>query len=502
MEYVSIVEFLRLFFSRRGVMTYIVGGFLRDTLLGETTNDLDLAVKGDAMSIARELAMETGGTFVPLDDAKSVARVILPKKGRVSGQSAQSHVDVCSFIGDITEDLANRDFTIDAMALSLSNSWSLEKSRAGLGAAAPDREHIIDPFGGLVDLADGVVRSVSDSCFMIDPARLLRCVRLAAQLGFSINFETYEMIKRDSYMLADIAPERIRDELLKTLAAGDCSGSLRLMDELGLLCRVIPELDTAKGVSQPKEHYWDVFFHCIETPGMVDRITTEQGKLEDQNMSEVPWHHSMGSYFDEEVSDGHIRRTMIKLAGLLHDVAKPATKTTDPTGRMRFFGHDIRGSEVCEEILRRLRLSSRGINLISNMVRHHLRPTQMSHGVDMPTPRATYRYFRDLGDAAIDTLYLNMADYLAAKGPTLNFEDWQYHCRLINHILYQGVGQQGMEHKSSRLVDGHMLMERFGLSPGAQIGRLLEAIREAQASGEIGSVEEAIQLAERLVAYQ
>ena len=125
----------------------------------------------------------------------------------------------------------------------------------------------------------------------------------------------------------------------------------------------------------------------------------------------------------------------------------------------------------------------------------------MSHGVDMPTPRATYRYFRDLGDAAIDTLYLNMADYLAAKGPALGFEDWLYHCRLINHILYQGVGKEADGIERSRLVDGHMLMEILGISPGAEVGRLLEAILEAQGSGEIETAEEAIQLARHLVVY-
>jgi poly(A) polymerase len=124
----------------------------------------------------------------------------------------------------------------------------------------------------------------------------------------------------------------------------------------------------------------------------------------------------------------------------------------------------------------------------------------MSQGVELPTPRATYRYFRDLGEAAIDTLYLNMADYLAAKGPSIEIDDWQGHCRLIGHILHQGLDQGGAPQKTPRLVDGHLLMEALGLSPGTLVGRLLEAIQEAHGAGEISTQEEALQLARRLVA--
>jgi poly(A) polymerase len=360
----------------------------------------------------------------------------------------------------------------------------------------------MDPLGGLADLATATVRAVSDRSFQDDPVRLLRAVRLVAQLGFSLDQNTHNLIERDAHLLSTVAPERLRDELLKTLAEHNASHYLRLMDDLGLLRRLIPELEAARGVTQPKEHYWDVFYHCLETPGQVERVTTGNGGKGDEVLAYVPWHPSLEAHFDEEVSDGHTRRTLIKLAGLLHDVSKPATKTIEPTGRIRFFGHDAQGSEVCQEILRRLRLSSRGIHLITTMVRHHLRPTQMSQGVELPTPRATYRYFRDLGEAAIDILYLNMADYLAAKGPSIEIDDWRGHCRLIDHILHRGLGQDGSPQRTPRLVDGHLLMEALGLSPGTLVGHLLEAIQEAQGAGEIATLEEALELARRLVAAE
>ncbi|MBI4282363.1 MAG: HD domain-containing protein [Chloroflexi bacterium] len=478
------------FLSRRQVMAYLVGGFVRDACLGRATRDVDLAVKGDALSLAKELADAIGGTFVLLNEAHTTARVVLPSEpGEGKRGIPRKQVDLTSFEGDIIQDMARRDFTIDALALSLDDA---------LGEAPQDR--LVDPFNGLADLVSTTIRAVSDHSFRDDPARLMRAVRLAAQLGFSLAPDTHQLVRRDSPLLTTVAPERLRDELLKTLAESNASHYVQLMDDLGLLCSLIPELEAARGVAQPKEHYWDVLHHCLETPSQVERVTTEKGRAGDNTISHAPWHLSLEAYFDEEVSDGHTRRTLVKLAGLLHDVSKPATRTIEPTGRVRFFGHDTQGAEVSEDVLRRLRLSSRGINLISTMVRHHLRPTQMSQGVEMPTPRAIYRYYRDLEEAAIDTLYLNMADYLAAKGPSIEVDDWQRHCRLIGHILHQGLDQSGAPQKTPRLVDGHLLMKALGLAQGPLVGRLLEAIQEAYGAGEISTREDALEMARRLVA--
>ncbi|HEU0022324.1 MAG TPA: metal-dependent phosphohydrolase, partial [Dehalococcoidia bacterium] len=173
---------------------------------------------------------------------------------------------------------------------------------------------------------------------------------------------------------------------------------------------------------------------------------------------------------------------------------KPQTKKQDETGRTRFLGHSELGAEMTEARLAQLRLSSRGIAMVSKMVEQHLRPTQLGQGVELPTHRAIYRYFRDLGEVAIDTLYLALADYLAAKGPELAPDDWSNHARMVAHILQVGTQQSGPD-KPARLVTGHDLMQQLGLSPGPIIGVLLEKINEAQAAGEITSREEALSLA-------
>ena len=145
------------------------------------------------------------------------------------------------------------------------------------------------------------------------------------------------------------------------------------------------------------------------------------------------------------------------------------------------------------QVLGRLRFSGRGIDLVSRMVEHHLRPGQMARDGELPTSRAIYRYYRDLGDTAVDTLYLNLADYLAARGSQLRIHEWADYCRTIDLIL-QGSTAPHAAQPISRLIDGHNIMSEFSLPPGPRIGLLLEAVHEAQASGEIASIEEALQL--------
>ena len=487
---------LRAILADSGPEAYVVGGILRDLILGIRATDIDLAVRGDAVAIAREAAKALGGTFVLLHEEHATARIVLPHSEADDGP--RWTLDLTSYSGSIDENLASRDFTINSMAASLPDVLAWGDSEAAPGISAGELR-LLDPCGGLEDLVARRIRAVSDGAFRSDAARLLRAVRLAATLGFSIDEPTRRQIRRDAHLLSGVSAERLRDEFLKTLAAPGATASLRLMDELDLLCRLIPEMEESRDVEQPREHYWDVFYHCLETPSHLERLTTGRGGGEDSVIAISPWRPHLAPYFEEEVSDGHTRLTIVKLACLLHDVAKPATKTIDDTGRMRFFGHDAQGADMCESILRRLRISSRGIDLIAAMVRHHLRPTQMRHGEDLPTPRAVYRYYRDLGEAAVDTLYLNMADYLAAKGPAVESGDWEGHCRLIAHILGGGLDQEGAPKAVPRLVDGNALMEALGLAPGPQVGRLLEAVAEAQGAGEVATRNEALELALRLM---
>jgi poly(A) polymerase len=189
------------------------------------------------------------------------------------------------------------------------------------------------------------------------------------------------------------------------------------------------------------------------------------------------------------VSSGSTGRSLLKLAALLHDIGKPQTKAFDENGRIRFLGHPETGAEAVESILERLRFSTKEVRLVTLMVKYHMRPTQLSQDA-MPTARAIYRYFRDTGDAGIDTLYLSLADHLAARGPGLLPDQWEYHTGLVAHVLKQHSQQKVTG--PVKLMDGNDLINGFGMKPGAKMGALLEEIKEAQAAGEVTDREAAM----------
>jgi len=460
--------------THKSCQAYVVGGFVRDWLLGRRTADVDIALCGDALSTAPDVAEAVGGRYVLLDEANRVARVVV-----ADGQ--MWHLDFSSFSGGIQNDLARRDFTIDAMAMELQGLIS--------GSA-----QLIDPFSGESDLKERLVRAVNQRVFTEDGARLLRGVRLAGELGFKIEPRTEDLIQKDCRKTKQVPGERLREELVRILALPGSGEIVRYLDKLGLLIEIVPELKELKGAEQPKEHYWDVFNHSVETMAAAEFLIRESlWKYGKEDLLEVtPWSEVISRHFDEGVSSGSNRRLLLKLGALLHDIAKPATRTVDETGRTRFLGHAKQGAAMAVGVLERLRFSSREIRLVENLVYHHLRPAQMSNE-GLPTSRAVYRYFRDTEDAGIDVLFVALADYLATQGPRLDIEEWQQHNQLINYILAEHVKQEA-EVLPVRLIDGHDLMDIFGLSPGRLIGELLTEVREAQVAGELSTREEAIAL--------
>ncbi len=464
------------YLAKEGVISYLVGGLVRDTLLGRDTDDIDIAVDADALATASGAAAALGGKYVPLDEQNGVGRVVLP--------GTKWQVDFTTLQGNIKQDLARRDFTIDAMALALDKVFNIE--------------NLTDPFHGRDDLRRGIIRAVSPAVFESDAVRLLRAVRLAAEFGFSIDSATEALIRRHSALIADVPGERVREELLRLLALPGAGPRLAYLDELGLLTALIPELAPAHGVDQPRMHIWDVFEHSIQTVAAVEFLLREgTWKYAGRDvLNAVPWSTRLQEHFDEEINRGSTRRTLLKLAALLHDIAKPRTKTIED-GRARFLGHPQEGAAEAAAILERLRFSHRETQLVALLIKYHLRPTQMSHE-DTPTSRAIYRYFRDTGEEGIDLLFLSLADHLAARGPALDRQQWQEHARMTDYVLNRHFEEAGLS-RPPKLIDGHDIMKTYGLKPGPQIGELLEALKEAQAAGEVTDRQEALRYIARLL---
>ena len=478
----SVIDRLSSFFAARDTDAYLVGGLVRDQFLGRGSEaDIDVALKGDALAVGRELADELGASLVPLSVPRGIVRIVLPAEKGDGAERGGCTIDLSGFSGGIEGDLARRDFTVNAMAVPLARWYDGDVSAS-----------VIDPYNGRADLARKTLRALSPDVFDDDPGRLLRAVRLSGELKFFIEPETVRLLARNSALVTAVSPDRVREEFLKILAPDGARARIEALDRLGLLKHVIPELMAAKGVEQPRMHYWDVWGHSLHTVQAAEGVTG--GHQNSPVFSCVPWTPESEAYFAEVVCDGHIRRTVLKLAALFHDIAKPHTKSVEPDGRTRFFGHSEQGAIMAEERLRSLRLSSRGVSMVSRMVEHHLRPTGMSSDGDWPTSRAIYRYFRDVGDVALDTLYLCLADYLGAKGPELSHPEWMNHAKMINYVLQSGT-QEPVSATTSRLVNGHDLMSCLRLPPGPHIGSLLSLIEEAHAAGEIETREQALDLA-------
>ncbi len=477
----EMLERARVFLASQKVAAWVVGGSVRDMLLGVQTADADLVVDAaNVPELGRRFADEIGGAFYQLDQERNYVRVLSAED--VEGE--RTRLDVTP-LGDqdIATELSRRDFTVNAIALPLEN-WQ-----------TPD--NLIDPLDGCADLRRRVLRAVTPTIYTDDGIRLMRLARLAGQLGFTIEADTAALAKRDAAHIGDVSPDRLRDELCKVLGLRDAKSALRLLDDIGVLSRIMPELDAARGVTQPVEHYWDVFNHLIETVGFMDGLLDADRRTTEATLSQMPWSENVANYFAEELSGGADHATLTKLACLLHDIAKPQTKTVEESGKTRFLGHPEQGAETTEAVMERLHFSRRANAYVSLAVRQHLRPMQLSNNLETPTRRALYRFKRDLGDAAIGAVWLAMADFLAAKGPMLDPNEWRRrvsHCSLVMESI---LDEPADDMAAPQLVNGHMLMEALGVGPGPQVGQILEAVREALAADEVSTTEEALTFARR-----
>ena len=459
------------------------GGAIRDAIRGREVHDIDLVVRGDAEPVGRAVAELLGGTPVVVD-AWNITRVALVPE---TDGASPFIIDINGYHGSLEENLRSRDFTVDAMAVPL-HCWDTDERF----------DAIVDPMGGKGDLARGVLRATGDDVFQADPGRMLRGIRLANQFGFRMEPDTARAIRRDASLLDRVSAERVRDEFMAILAADGARAQLEVLDRLDLLCRVIPELEATRNCDQPRaHHYWDVWGHLLHCVEYAEAITA--GHRNNAIYTMAPWTANEDAYFLEIVGDGHNRRTVLKLAALLHDIAKPQTKGPDKNGRIRFLGHSEQGADMVEARLPALRMARRITDLVSTMVLHHLRPSQLRERDQMPSKRAIYRYYRDVGDAAVDTLYLAMADFLAARGPELSPERWNNYARMIAAVLEAGATPPAREEGPRALVNGHDLMDTLNIPPGPRIGALLDRLREAQAVGDIFSRDEALSLAARLL---
>ncbi len=473
---------------------YLVGGAIRDAFLKRPNYDLDFVLPGNAMKLARRIGDSIGAAYFPLDIHRNMARLVLIPDESVDGlRNNPRRIDFSTFQGaDLISDLQGRDFTMNAMAVEVHQLREL-----------------IDPLGGAADLAAKRLKACSQQSFIDDPVRILRAVRFSVELELRIQPQTLEFIKQGVDLLPEVSSERLRDELFRILLLPNSSSAIRILDKLDALEHVLPEISKLKNIQQSPPHIMNAWDHTLEILVQLDNILNV---LAEEYNPDMAGNLTMGlvglrlgryrqqlmDYYKKSINPDRPHRSLLYLAGLYHDVGKVKAQKVGEDGRIRFIEHEQIGSKLVEKRGKALKLSNQEIERLMTIVKHHMRLSLLSHSNELPSKKAIYRFFRDTGDAGVDICILSMADILATYGPTLPQERWARHLDVIREMMNAWWEDRTESIIPPPLVNGDDLMEELDITPGPMVGYLLDAIYEAQITGEIHSWQEAIGFAKKL----
>jgi poly(A) polymerase len=450
----------------RGEPAWVVGGAVRDRLLGRPVLDLDVAVAGDPRALARHLAVVAGGPAFQLSGAFGAWRVHAPDRAW--------QVDVTVLQGDsIQEDLAQRDFTVNAIAEPL------------------DGGPLVDPHDGAGDLERGCLRMVSAEAFDRDPLRVLRLARFTAGLGFEPEAATVAAASERAGRIAEVAQERVFGELKHLVTSDRALEGLAQMGTLGLTEHVLPELAALRGVEQNRFHHLDVHDHTLA-------VLEATIALEHDPVAALGDEHgeAIAEFLAEPLADELTRGGALRFGALLHDAGKPETRDFTPEGNVTFIGHDQAGARISRELLTRLRTSERLRAHVAALAEHHLRLGFLVHRRPLDR-RTVYRYLRTCEPVEVDVTLLSVADRLATRGDNAE-PAIAVHLELAREILGAALEWRAYRRREP-LIRGDELATALGIEPGPRLGELLAAIAEAAYAGEVATRDEAVALARGLI---
>lgn len=471
----GLVEQLTAVHQNVGGEIYLVGGAVRDLLLGRQHGDLDLTVAHDVKQWADQLQAITGGTYVELGREEGAVRLVLRQ-----GQG----VDFSSFrdgANSIAEELKKRDITVNALALPVHGLLT--------GCCqGQDKLPVIDPTHGLVDLEQQQVRVAGEKSFSDDPLRMLRVFRCAAVLDFTIVPDTLKQIRKQRKTIDQVATERIAYELDLIMGSPRAHQSLSAMRDCGLLWEVLPELKAGQGMNQPASHRLDVFEHCLETLYQMEQVLAD------------PEHYFPTTFpVMSEYLATKKRQVQMKWAALFHDVGKPFTYRINEKkdGRITFYNHDLRGAEILNEIARRLRWAKEDTSLIARLIAGHMRPFFLANNQRQGklTLKACLRLVRTIKTDLPGLFLLAMSDALAGKGEASPEDIEQEVAGLFARLLEVEEQHVTPVRTAPSLITGKDLIEKLGLTPGPLFREILDQVEEAHMEHQISTHAEALMLA-------
>ena len=410
---------------------YLVGGYLRNYFLNnEISSDRDLVILGDSKLLAQEIAQKLNGTFVELDNENDIYRVVLEDK--------VNYFDISKALNDnVLDDIKRRDFTINSIFYNL------------------NKKEILDPFNGINDIKNKVLKTVDLNNFIDDPLRFLRLYRFMSLTGFSAEIELSKFAKEKFNLIDSIAKERINYEIIKIFEGEYVVETLLKMLEDGVLELVFPFVKEVKKIPPNSHHHLDLIHHLIETVRLIKTSNP-----------------------------------ILKIAAFYHDIGKPSTWTIEESGRHRFIGHDIEGAKIAVKELENLKFSNKQISYICKMIKYHIYPATLINCAD--NKKAFARFVRRLGSDAPDVIALSRADRLSARGEAITDELIEKSLKHLDELENYFESVKDLAVCPKGLLDGREIMEILNLKPSKVVGEILEELKEMQLSGEISTKEEAI----------
>lgn len=449
----------------KGAKAYIVGGYIRDKILGVETFDIDYAILNtNTIQLAKAFASKVKGHFVLLDSINEIARVVMPDK--------KNFVDFAKCVGNtIQEDLSRRDFSINAMGCDIEN------------------EIVIDIFGGQKDLENKILRVFDEKNLTDDPLRVLRAYRFASKYNLAIEPKTQKMLQKHKGLLnqTKTAKERIQIEFLKLLEGDKSAEILQKMKDNEFLYEIFAELKEQQTIPKNSHHHLDLINHSIETVRQLESFIGTEPK----------W---VQEHIFQDFIPGISRLAFLKLATLLHDIGKPQTWEIEAdTGRHRFIRHDEIGADFAKKILKKLKYSNNQTKYISKLIKHHIYPSHLLRSE--VTEKAILRMFRRLEDETIDVILLAKADRLSAKGEAITDEIIQKNLLGLMLLLEKYKAAKETIKPLEKLLSGEEIMELLKIKQGKELGQIIKELKEAQLSGDVSTKQEAIEFIKNVKLY-
>lgn len=434
---------------------YLVGGCVRDYIMGKDNFDKDIIVKSTTpKEFSKNLAQKLNATFIELDSENKIYRLVLEDK--------KNYIDIAAMVGNsILEDLRRRDLTINAIAVNLKNFEA------------------IDINNGINDLKYGIIKHISEKNITDDYLRVLRAYRFQSTLGFKIDDSLKALLKKHYKGLENCSIERINQELLKLFGGKYCDETLLDMDKIGLIDYLFPTMQEVKKIPSNTHHHLPLFLHLVETVKQIQLIY-------EKSSDEVKNH------LDSEDFGGATRLAHLKLSGFLHDIGKPQTWTIEEdTGRHRFIKHDDLGSKMSIEILRNNKFSKKQIKYISLMIKNHIYPSQVISAPELNN-KVFMRFVRKMENDSIDVIILAQADRLSAQGKAVTKEMTETNINNLNKLLAFYISVKDTLKPLPKLIDGTEIMKLLDIPASEKLGEIIERLKEAQISGDVLTKEDAI----------